>query len=300
MEVIAEVKRDLAGWRLGRVITVVDRGFSSADNLRHLQRAGGHYIAGERMRAGMDSVEEALSRQGRYKVIKDNVEVKEIVIGDGEARSRYVLVRNPLEAERDQNRREHTLELLGEQLSNLKPSEGDQHSKAVCGLMASRRYGKYLKLGSDGIPRIDQAKVKREARLDGKYLIKTSDDTLSPEDVALGYKQLLEVEDAFRSLKSTLDLRPVYHRLADRIRAHILICWLALLLIRVIETTVGSTWPRVRAQMQRLRIVEIESADGRVIQRTELTAAHRDILNKLELEEPRRIHEFTLNNRLSV
>lgn len=300
MEVIAEVKRDLSGWRLGRVITVVDRGFSSADNLKQLQRAGGHYIAGERMRAGMGSVEEALSRQGRYKIVKDNVEVKEIVIGDGEARSRYVLVKNPLEAEREQKRRDHTLELLDEQLNMLKPCKGDQHSKAVCALMASRRYGKYLKLGSDGIPQIDQVKVKQEARLDGKYLIKTSDDTLSPEDVALGYKQLLEVEDAFRSLKTTLDLRPVYHRLADRIRAHILICWLALLLVRVIETTVGDTWPRVRAHMQRLRIVEIESADGRAIQRTELTAAHRDILSKLGLEEPRRIHEIKLNNRSSV
>lgn len=64
--------------------------------------------------------------------------------------------------------------------------------------------------GRQELPRIDQSKVKKEARLDGKYLLRTSDDRLSPEDVALGYKQLLEVEDAFRTLKSTLDLRPMY------------------------------------------------------------------------------------------
>ncbi|MEA4884639.1 MAG: hypothetical protein VB144_13490 [Clostridia bacterium] len=65
-------------------------------------------------------------------------------------------------------------------------------------------------LDARDFPRIDQNKVRKEARLEGKYLLRTSDDTLSPEDVALGYKQLLEVEDAFRTLKSTLDLRPMY------------------------------------------------------------------------------------------
>ncbi len=167
----------------------------------------------------------------------------------------------------------------------------------MCELMASRRYGKYLKLGSDGIPRIDQAKVKQEARLDGKYLVKTSDDTLSAEDVALGYKQLLEVEDAFRSLKSTLELRPIYHRLADRIRAHILICWMALLLVRVAETRVGDTWRKIRAQLERIRIVEIETPDGRVVQRTEISPAQRGILTSLDIPEPKRIHEIALKTK---
>ncbi len=118
------------------MITVVDRGFSSAPNLRCLQRAGGHYIAGERMRADVKTVEEALARPGRYKPVKENLKIKEIIVGDGEARVRYVLARNPLDAK--------------------------------------------------NFPRIDQAKVKKEARLDGKYLLRTSDDALSPEDVALG------------------------------------------------------------------------------------------------------------------
>lgn len=104
-------------------------------------------------------------------------------------------------------------------------------------------------LDARDFPRIDQNKVRKEARLEGKYLLRTSDDTLSPEDVALGYKQLLEVEDAFRTLKSTLDLRPMYHRVSDRIRAHVLLCWLALLLVRVAETQVGDTWPRIRTQI---------------------------------------------------
>ncbi len=200
MKAIGQVKEDLTRRKLGRVITVVDRDFSSADNLRHLQRAGGHYVA-----------------------------------GDGEARVRYVLARNPLEADRDRQEHEEALAALREELRRLKSFSGEEHTKAVCKLVVSNRFGKYLTLDAKNFPRIDQSKVKKEARLDSKHLLKTSDDTLSPEDPALNYKQLLEVEDAFRPLKSTLDLRPTYLRAPNRIRAHVLLCWLALLLV---------AWPR--------------------------------------------------------
>jgi len=70
-----------------------------------------------------------------------------------------------------------------------------------------------------------------------------TDTDKSAEDITLGYKQLLEVERGWRDLKTTLDLRPVYHRREDRIRAHILLCWLALLLIRIIETSTANTLP---------------------------------------------------------
>jgi hypothetical protein len=93
--------------------------------------------------------------------------------------------------------------------------EGEPHSKACCELIAHKSYGRYLKMDEQGHPHIDKAKVKTEERLDGKYLIRTSDDTLSPVDVALGYKQLYQVENAFRTLKTTLELHPVYHRLED-------------------------------------------------------------------------------------
>src|SRR5947199_3372546 len=76
--VLAEVRDDMRDWKLGRVITVVDRGFSSADNLAYLRRAGGHYIAGMRMRDGNPLVETVLSRQGRYQQVKNNLRVKEV------------------------------------------------------------------------------------------------------------------------------------------------------------------------------------------------------------------------------
>jgi hypothetical protein len=119
-------------------------------------------------------------------------------------------------------------------------------------------------------------------------ILSTSDPTLSAEDVALGYKQLLEVERAWRDMKSTLELRPVYHRLEDRIRAHVLVCWLALLLIRLAETATNDTWRNLRHELDRMHLGEFVGNAGRVLQRTELTAGQRSILKALGVAEPKR------------
>jgi len=288
MSVVEQVKKDLIGWKLGRVITVLDRGFNSEDNLRYLQRAGGHYIVGEKMRSGRENTVRALSRPGRFQTVRDNLEVKEIVVGGGEARERYILVRNPQEAQRDKAKREAFIKELEEQLPKIRSK-----ARAVCELMAHPVYGRYLKLDSHGLPKIDRGKIKEEEKLDGKYLLRTSDDTLSPEDVALGYKQLLLVEDAFRTLKSRLELRPVYHRLEDRIRAHVLLCWLALLLIRVAENKTGQTWKNLRPTLQRMHLGEFSGECGQVSQRTETTPAQQQIFKALAVKEPPRI--FSIN-----
>ena len=77
---------------------------------------------------------------------------------------------------------------------------------------------------------------------------------MTAEDIAAGYKQLLGVERGWRDMKSVLDLRPVYHRLEERIRAHVILCWLTLLLIRVAENQAGQTWPAMRRELQRIAI----------------------------------------------
>jgi hypothetical protein len=288
MTVIQEVKKDLIGWKLGRVITVLDRGFCSEENLRILQRAGGHYIVGEKLRSGEERTEEALSRAGRFKTVRENLEVKEIVVGDGEKRVRYVLVRNPMEAEKDRQTREAILSRVNEELRRVGDLKGEPHTKACCALIAHPTLGRYVKTDKKGQPRLDQAKVKAEEKLDGKYLLSTSDDTISAEDVALGYKQLHEVEDAFRTLKTTLSLRPVYHRIEDRIRTHVLLCWLALLLVRVASVRTGQTWAELRRVLDRMHVGEFGSKDGRVLQRTETTPEQAKAFKALKVKEPPR------------
>ncbi|GAB6172667.1 IS1634 family transposase [Paradesulfitobacterium aromaticivorans] len=294
MTVIPEVKRDLVGWKLGRVITVTDRGFSSEENLRFLQQAGGHYIAGERLSAGKPEVEKALSHPGRFRAIRDNLEVKEVVVGNGEARIRYVLVRNPAEAKRDAATRDKHLEKLKNELAKLNELDGKAHTKAHCRLNSHIIYKKYLKMDSKGNLKINTQAVKEMERLDGKYLIRTSDDTLSVEDVALGFKQLYEVEHAFRTLKTTLELRPVYHRKEERIRAHVVLCWLALLLVRLAEVNTHQTWENLRSELEDLHLIEYESIDGKVWQRTELTEAQKRILFLLEIPEPAKIWDISI------
>jgi transposase len=288
--VVSQVKKDLIGWKLGRVITVVDRGFVSEENLKELQKAGGHYIAGERLRSGKAETEAALGRAGRYQWVQEGVEVKEIVVGEGEARKRYVMVRNEKRAERDRAQRAELLERLEQELSQLKQLNGQPHSRACCALLANPAYGRYLKTNRQGSPRIDRRKLREEARLDGKYLVRTSDDTLAAEDVALGYKQLAEVERAFRSLKHDLDLRPVYHRLDERIRSHVLICWLALLLIRVAENRTGETWPRLQRHLDRMQLGEFSGPAGRVLRRSESTPYQLTLFKALGVPPPPHFH----------
>jgi hypothetical protein len=95
MTVLQQVKDDLRGWRLGRVVTVVDRGFASDDNLAYLTRAGGHWIAGERLRDNTADVAQVLSRQGRYQSVRDNLRVKEVRVGQGDGARRFVLCHTP-------------------------------------------------------------------------------------------------------------------------------------------------------------------------------------------------------------
>ncbi len=140
---------------------------------------------------------------------------------------------------------------------------------------------------------LDRQRIAAEERLDGKYLLTTSDPTLSAEDVALGYKQLQEAERSFRDLKGTLLLRPVFHRKDDRIRAHVLICFLALVLVRLAETRSGETWRAIRAELGQIRQGHFQSDDGDFTQTSELTTRQRNLHHELGVPEPPRFGRIT-------
>jgi transposase len=285
---VDQVQKDLNNWNLGRVVWVMDRGMSSEQNQRFLQRAGGQYILGEKL-SGNRLNEMALAHPGRFKVIADNLHIKEVFVGEDTGRRRYVIAYNPQQAELDRINREQILERLSCELQALNRKN---KTKAQCKLVLYRSMGRYVKELKSGKLKIDKAKVKQDEKLDGKYLLSTSDQHLSAEDIALGYKQLLEVERAFRTLKSTLCLRPVYHSKDDRIRSHVLLCWLALLLVRIAEVETGTTWLNIRREMQRLHLGEFLSKKTRILQHTELTQDQRNILKPLKIKPPKRILEI--------
>jgi hypothetical protein len=309
MTVIQQVKDDLRGWRLGRVVTVVDRGFASDDNLAYLTRAGGHWIAGERLRDNTPDVAQVLSRQGRYQIVRDNLRVKEVRLGQGDGARRFVLCHNPEQADRDRAQREQQLAGVQAELERIaglrakaattaagvgsgrgrRRQQPQDHLKAECALRDHPALGRWLRQTPGGRLVIDRAKVKAEARLDGKFLLSTSDPDLSAEDVALGYKNLLEAERAFRDLKTTLELRPVFHRLEHRIRAHVLLCWLALLLVRVAERQTSTTWRRINTELGRLHLVTLAGPAGRMEQTTTPTPAQRELFAATGVAPPPRV-----------
>lgn len=256
MDTIERVKNDLSEWRLNRLIFVHDAGMSSEDNLRYLQRGGGHYIVGRKLKSKEKEAEAALSQKGPYTKIHEKLFAKEVVVGNGEKRKRLFLVKNLEEEERQREVRQQIVDTVEKKIESINNRRVRSHTKKVCELRSHPVYGKYVKELKNGQLKIDRLKVAKESRYDGKFLIETSDDTLSLEDVVLGYKQLYDVEHAFRSLKTTLKLRPNYHSKDDRIRCHIFLCFLALLLVRIVENKTSLTWPRVRDELNRIYLGE--------------------------------------------
>ena len=255
------------------------------------------------MRDGNAQAQAALSRQGRYRVVRDNLRVKEVTL-EGESGIRWIVCHNPVEAERDAARRQDALARLGAELDRIsaarardaqrrkagkKAPADDVHVRAECALRDHPTLGRWLRQQASGRLVLDRAKIAAEQRLDGKYLLSTSDPDLSAEDVALGYKNLLEAERGFRDLKSTLELRPVFHRIEPRIRAHVLLCWLALLLIRVAERRTGLTWHRIALELGRVHAVTLTGSAGTLTQTTPLTEAQSSILRTCQVDPPPRV-----------
>jgi hypothetical protein len=285
-ELIRQVKDDLRAWKLGRVVWVADRGFASAENRRYLQRAGGHYILGEKLRGNNKEAQAALSRQGRYHEIAGNLRVKEVRLDDGVMRDRFVICHNPEEALRDKAVRDALLDQIREGIEGSDALPADARAKLHAQLCAKRGLKRFLRTTKNGLLRIDRSAVNSEAHLDGKFLLRTADPTLTAEDVALGFKQLLEIERGWRDMKTTLDLRPVRHRKQDRIRAHVILCWLALLLIRIAETHTQQTWRNLRDELQRIHLGTFTGPAGSSRQRTQLTSSQQGILRALSVPEP--------------
>ena len=286
---IRQVKDDMRDWSLSKVIWVADRGFTSAENRRYLRKGGGSYIIGEKLRSGSADAAAALSRQGRYKDVAQNLKVKEVRIAEDE---RFVICFNPEAAERDAAIRTRMITQLEQAIAGsdqLSPGKRGE----LRGIISTKPgLNRYLRVTPGGLLRIDAARAKAEENLDGKYLLRTADPKLSAEDIALGYKQLLEVERGWRDMKQVIDLRPVYHRREDRIRAHVILCWLALLLARITENACGSTWPELRRELDKIHVGTFTGPAGTFRQRTEITKPQLAILKALDISAPPRIYQL--------
>jgi hypothetical protein len=288
---IRQVKKDMRDWSLGRVIWVADRGFTSKENRKFLQAGGGAYIIGEKLRSGSAEAQAALSRQGRYKTVAGNLQVKEVRLPD--AGDRFIICFNPDQAVRDAAVRAKMISALEEMIAGSDELSVTKRAELRGKISTMPGLNRFLRVTPGGLLRTDKAKAKAEENLDGKYLLRSADPAMTAEDIAAGYKQLLEVERGWRDMKSVLDLRPVYHRLEERIRAHVILCWLALLLIRAAENHTGQTWAAMRRELQRIHIGTFTGPAGTFRQRTDIPRTARDLLTALKIDIPSKIHELT-------
>jgi transposase len=197
-----------------------------------------------------------------------------------------------VEAEREHKKRENIVREVERRLEELKQLDGEPHTKATCALRSHPVYGRCIRQTKGG--KLNRARIRSEVHFDGKFLISTSDDTLSAEDAVMGYKQLAEIERVFRDLKHAIDIRPVFHRLPDRIKAHVLLCWLAMLLIRIAEQETDQAWQSILTTFQPLQMGICRTASGEVWQSSPVTKAQHELFTKLSLKLPPKYYKLPI------
>lgn len=244
---------------LKRVIFVGDRGIVSKESIELLEKEGLEYIVGIRLKKQKEVRQEVLSRAGRYKKVKEGLFAKEVKLS---LEKRYIICLNIQEARKDAAARKQMLLRLKE-LIKRSPKE----------LIKNRGYKKYLRVKQGSIE-LNEEKVKEEKRYDGKYVLRTNTG-LRAEEVVLAYKELWKIERVFRELKSQFEIQPIYHYVPRRIRGHIFLCFLALLLEwelakRLKEVDEDISVREVIRDLMSMRVVKLRSGGRSCLVRTEL------------------------------
>jgi len=294
---IRQVRSDMGASAPARIVWVANRGFTTAGSRRDLHADGRNQcIIATKLRSGSADTDAAAaaaarSRQDRYQEVAADLRVMEIRISSGE---RFVLCHDSGAAERDAAVRARMLAHLEEHIRDTDTLSSDMRAEKLRGFTVARHgRHRYLRVTASGQLRIDMSAVRAEEKFDGKYLLRASDTAMTAEDIALRYRQLLEVERGWRSMQQVIDPRPGYQHTEGAIRAHVVLCWLALLLARVTENACRDSWPKLRQELDRIAAGTFTGPTGTFRLRTEITSAQRDILAKLAIDPPPRISQFT-------
>ena len=288
VDTVKKVREDLRGWKLGRALFVADSGMNSSTNRDELAKACGKYLLATRMASVSEIKEEVLSKSGRFRTIAENLQAKEVVVGDGELRRRYILCYNPREAERERKHREQVIKELEEELKNHPDHQAT--ARWAIDLLASGRYKRYLTVDKQSRIRLNREAIRQASKYDGKWVLQTNDDTISVEDAAAGYKGLLVIERAFRTLKSTrIRMEPMYHWLPKRIEAHVKLCVFSLLIERVAELRCKQPWPKIQRALSTLQATEFHTPKNQFFQRNEPSSELARTLKSLEIPMPKAV-----------
>lgn len=285
------VERLRSRFNIKRLCIVADRGMISANTIATLESADCDipYILGARMRRVKEVSEEVLARAGRYhEVHPEGVDskapaplaVKEVFV---EGR-RYIVCRNSKQERKDRAARQAMLAALEERIKN-NPK----------GLVGNRGYARYIKV-SKGAMTIDRDKIDEESRFDGKWVLRTNMN-LSAERVALKYKELWQVEQVFRDVKSVLDTRPVFHKRDETIRGHVFCSFLALVLRKELDRRLESAghqfeWADIKRDLRALQDVLIEDNGRSLLVRTTCAGSCGKVFQAVGVALPPTVREM--------
>jgi len=264
---------------------VADRGMISAETLEGLDERDIPYILGSRMRKTKEVREEVLARPGRYEEVRTKgaspLKVKEVRVDD----RRYIVCLNEKQARKDEQDRMMIIESLKDQLK-----------KGPKSLFGNKGYRKYLKLDREDIV-IDEAKIEEESRYDGKWVLRTNTD-LPTDMVALKYKELWQVEQVFRDIKSILETQPVFHQTDETIRGHVFCSFLALVLRKELDCRLEKAgrsfeWADIKQDLESLQEITIEQKNKTLAIRTECFGTCGKIFQSIGIAIPPTIREVS-------
>jgi len=277
-QIIAAIRKR---FNLTRVIFIGDRGMVSKKLLDQLDYDHIEYIVGMRMRKTKD-VGEVLKTGGRYKTVRGNLKVKEVWYDA----DRYIVCYNPAQAEHDRKAREEIVAKLEDKIKR----------DGLKSLVGNSGYRRYLLLKKEVVTGINQKTLQEESRYDGKYVLRTN-SVLDTDQVALAYKDLWRVERAFREIKSSMDLRPVYHWKDSRVRGHIMVCFLALVLESALQRKLAEKEIKVEymyllRDLQQLKAVEVTLGQEQYLCRTELVGCAYEAFKALGIRPPLKVAEL--------
>ena len=287
---IPVVERIRRRFNVSKFCVVADRGMISKETIRAFEKPQSKvpYIIGTRMRNALEVKRDVLSRAENYEeVVPEGTRVKDpspLKVQEVWVENRrYIVCLNPKQARKDAADRESILASLEEQLKH--------GPKALIGNRGYRRYLKFQK----GSATIDREKVEHEARFDGKWVLRTN-TPFSARNAALKYKELWQVEQTFRNMKSLLETRPVYHRLDQTIRGHVFCSFLALVLkkelYRRLENSGHSIeWAEIKQDLKALTETVIEEEGKRLAVRSQCKGVCGNIFKSVGVAIPPTIRE---------
>jgi len=283
------IKRLRDRFAIHQVCVVSDRGMISTETMDYLEEEHIPYILGARMRRMKEVKEEVLSRAGRYREVhpegissKDPspLKVKEVNV----EQKRYIVCLNEKQARKDAADRQAMIDSLQEKLKTSPKS-----------LVGNKGYRKYLKMNKDTVS-VDQEKIEEEARYDGKWVLKTN-TTLTAQQIALKYKELWQVEQVFRDMKSILDTRPIFHKRDETIRGHVFCSFLALVLRKELDRRLEKAghcfeWAEIKQDLKALQEVTIEDQGKTLAIRTECIGTCGKIFQAIGVAIPPTVREI--------